>query len=138
MIQAKSRIIDLPKINEGKGNLTFMEGGKEVPFQIKRVYYLYDIPSAQMRGGHAHKNLEQLLIAVNGSFDVMLDDGKSGKQTIHLNRPHQGLYIPPMFWRELSNFSAGGVCLVLASDAYSESDYIRDHQQFLKLAAERI
>ena len=124
------RLIDVPKITEARGNLTFVEGGRHVPFEIKRVYYLYDVPGGAERGGHAHKALHQLVIAMSGSFDIVLDDGYDRKR-IHLNRSYIGLYIPPMMWREIDNFSSGSVCMVLASDYYDEMDYYRDHVDFL-------
>ena len=124
------RLIDLPKIGEPRGNLTFIEGGRHVPFEIKRVYYLYDVPGGAERGGHAHKDLHQLIIAMSGSFDVVLDDGYA-KKRFHLNRSYIGLYIPSMIWRELDNFSSGSVCMVLASNFYAESDYYRDHVDYL-------
>ena len=123
-------VIDLPKIADPRGNLTFIEAGRHVPFEIKRVYYLYDVPGGAERGGHAHKALQQFLIAMSGSFDVVLDDGYE-KKRIHLNRSYFGLYIPSMIWRELDNFSSGSVCMVLASEPYDESDYFRDHVDFL-------
>jgi len=125
------KIIDLPKITDPRGNLTFVEGGNHIPFEIARVYYLYDVPGGATRGGHAHKNLQQLLIAMSGSFDVVLDDGHE-KKRIHLNRSYQGLVIPTMIWRELDNFSSGSVCMVLASLPYEEADYYRDYDEFLK------
>lgn len=125
-----SKLIDLPKIADPRGNLTFIEGGRHVPFEIKRVYYLYDVPGGAERGGHAHKALHQLIVAMSGSFDVVLDDGYE-KKRIHLNRSYVGLYIPPMIWRELDNFSSGSVCMVLASNFYEESDYYREHADFL-------
>ena len=124
------RIIDLPKIADPRGNLTFVEACVHVPFAIERVYYLYDVPGGAERGGHAHKELHQLIIAMSGSFDVVLDDGRE-KQRFHLNRSYYGLYICPMIWRELDNFSSGSVCLVLASNRYDESDYYRDYQAYL-------
>lgn len=123
--------IELPKISDARGNLTFIEGGSHVPFDIKRVYYVYDVPGGSERGGHAHKDLQQLIIAVAGSFDVVLDDGES-RETIHLNRGYTGLYMPNMIWRELNNFSSGAVCMVLASDHYKESDYYRSYDEFIK------
>ncbi|MGD0208846.1 MAG: FdtA/QdtA family cupin domain-containing protein [Verrucomicrobiota bacterium] len=123
--------INLPKIADPRGNLTFIEGGRHVPFQIQRVYYLYDTPGGAERGGHAHKNLHQLIIAMSGSFDVILNDGRE-KKRFHLNRSYYGLYVCPMIWRELDNFSSGSVCMVLASNFYDESDYFRDFQEFLK------
>jgi len=122
--------IDLPKINDPRGNLTFIEGGKHVPFPIKRVFYLYDVPGGADRGGHALKNCHQFLIAMSGSFDVILDDGRE-KKRIQLNRSYYGLHLPPMVWREMDNFSSGAVCLALASECYSESDYYRDYAAFL-------
>jgi len=123
--------INLPKIADPRGNLAFIEGGRHVPFQIQRVYYLYDTPGGAERGGHAHKNLHQLIIAMSGSFDVILNDGRE-KKRFHLNRSYYGLYVCPMIWRELDNFSSGSVCMVLASNFYDESDYYRDFQEFLK------
>ncbi|MBW6512829.1 MAG: FdtA/QdtA family cupin domain-containing protein [Desulfuromonadaceae bacterium] len=127
----KCTVIDLPKISDVRGNLTFIEGKNHVPFDIKRVYYLYDVPGGAERGGHAHKGLHQLIVAMSGSFDVVLDDG-CAKKRIHLNRSYQGLYVCPMIWRELDNFSSGSVCMVLASSVYEESDYYRDYNQFLE------
>jgi hypothetical protein len=125
------RIIDLPKIQDPRGNLTFIEGGNHVPFDIRRVYYLYDVPGGSERGGHAHRGLHQLIIAMSGSFDVVLDDG-SNKKRIHLCRSYYGLYVCPMIWRELDNFSSGSVCMVLASNVYDEADYYRDYAEFMK------
>ncbi len=121
----KCRLIELPKIADPRGNLTVVESNRNAPFDIRRVYYLYDVPGGSERGGHAHKNLHQVMIAMSGSFDLSIDDGKN-KKTMTLNRPYQGFYICPMIWRELSNYSSGSVILVLASDYYLESDYIRD------------
>ena len=126
------KIINLPKIGDPRGNLTFIEGMKHVPFEIKRIYYLYDVPGGETRGGHAHKNLQQFIIAANGSFDVIVDNGDK-KESFHLNRSFYGLYIPPIIWRELNNFSSGSVCLVLASELYEEDDYIRDYEIFKKM-----
>jgi hypothetical protein len=125
------KMVDLPKIHDPRGNLTFIEGGSHVPFDIQRVYYLYDVPGGSERGGHAHKALHQLIIAMSGSFDVLLDDGMERKR-VHLNRSYNGLYVCPMIWRELDNFSSGAVCMVLASNKYSESDYYRDYPEFMR------
>jgi hypothetical protein len=127
----RCEIIDLPKIHDPRGNLTFVEGGVHVPFDIQRVYYLYDVPGGSERGGHAHKELQQFIVAMSGSFDVILDDGKD-KKRLHLNRSYSGLYVCPMIWRELDNFSSGAVCMVLASTKYEESDYFRDYAEFMK------
>jgi hypothetical protein len=124
-------LIDLPKISDPRGNLTFIEGNHHVPFDIKRVYYTYDVPGGSDRGAHAHKRLHQLIIAMSGSFDVVLDDGFE-KKRFHLNRSYFGLYVCPMMWRELDNFSSGSVCLVLASELFDPDDYYRDHDLFLK------
>ena len=125
------KIINLPKISNRKGNITPVEGFHTVPFDIARVYYLYDVPGGSTRGGHAHKELKQLLISVMGAFDVILDDGHKRK-TVRLDRAYYGLYVPRMIWRELENFSSGGICLVLASLPYDESDYHRDYDEFLE------
>jgi dTDP-4-dehydrorhamnose 3,5-epimerase-like enzyme len=122
-------VLDLPKIHNRAGNITPIHGNNEIPFEIKRVYYLYDVPGGEIRGGHAHYNLHQLIIAASGSFDVVIDDGKN-KKTVTLNRPNFGLYVTPGIWRDLVNFSSGAVLLVLASMKYDESDYIRDYEKF--------
>jgi dTDP-4-dehydrorhamnose 3,5-epimerase-like enzyme len=124
------KLIDLPVIHDPRGNLTFIEGERQVPFQIRRVYYLYDVPGGAERGGHAHKELEQLVVAMSGSFDVVLDDGRELRR-VHLNRSYFGLYVCPMIWREINNFSSGSVCMVLASNLYDESDYYRDYKEYL-------
>lgn len=124
-------VLQLPKIADPRGNLTFVEAGRHVPFDIRRVYYLYDVPGGAERGGHAHKALHQFVIAMSGSFDIRIDDGRA-KKTIHMNRSYYGLYICPMIWRELDNFSSGAVCMVLASEFYDESDYYRDYEEFLR------
>jgi hypothetical protein len=124
------RIIDLPKIIDPRGNLTFIEGHRHIPFSIERVYYLYDVPGGAARGGHAHKTLHQFIIAMSGSFDVLLDDGYE-QRNFHLNRSYYGLYLSPMVWREIDNFSSGSVCLVLASALYDEQDYYRAYEDFL-------
>jgi len=123
------RIIELPKISDPRGNLSFIESGQQIPFDIQRVYYLYDVPGGSDRGSHAHKNLHQFVVAMSGSFDVVLDDGKE-KKRFHLNRSYYGLYVCPMMWRYLDNFSSGGVCMVLASAHYDPADYIRDYDNF--------
>jgi len=124
-------VIEFPRVQDPRGTLTFVEGNQHVPFSIERVYYLYDVPGGAERGGHAHQDLEQVIIAMSGSFDVHLDDG-SCRKTFHLNRSYFGLYISRMVWRELDNFSSGSVCMVLASRAYDENDYFRDFSVFLR------
>jgi hypothetical protein len=121
------KIVELPKIADPRGNLTFIEGNRHIAFSVQRVYYLYDVPGGSERGGHAHKNLHEFIIAMSGSFDVVLQDG-SEKRRFHLNRSYYGLYVCPMIWRELDNFSSGSVCLVLASNRYDEDDYYRDYK----------
>jgi hypothetical protein len=130
-------LVTLPRINDPRGNLTFIEGGRHIGFDIARVYYLYDVPGGAERGGHAHRDLHQLFIAMSGSFDVVLDDGVM-RQRFHLNRSYCGLYVPSMIWREIDNFSSGSVCMVVASLPYEEAEYIRDYDEFKTLAhAER-
>ena len=125
-------IIELDKHHSNrKGNLTVVENGVTLPFDVKRVYYLYDVPGGESRGSHAHKELEQLIVAASGSFTVTLDDGKN-KRSFFLNRPYQGLYVKPGLWRDLEDFSSGAVCMVLASEVYIPEDYIRDYQSFLE------
>jgi len=124
------KVVLLPKIADPRGNLTFIEGGRHIPFDIQRVYYLYDVPGGAERGGHAHRDLHQLIVAMSGSFDVILDDGAERKR-IHLNRSYSGLYVCPMIWRALDNFSSGSVCMVLASNRYSEDDYLRNYEEFI-------
>ncbi len=124
------QITSLPKITDPRGNLTFIESNRHIPFDISRVYYLYDVPGGSERGGHAHKALHQFIIAISGSFDIHIDDGVSTK-TVQLNRSYEGLYVCPMIWREIDNFSSGAVCMVLASDFYDEEDYYRDYDTFL-------
>jgi len=128
----KCKLIEFPKINDPRGNLTFIASNKEIPFEYKNLFYLYDVPTNATRGSHAHRNLEQVLICLSGSFDVNLDDGFE-KKTIKLNRPWQGLYVHPMIWSYLSNFDSGTVCLVLNSDFYDESEYVREYDEFLNL-----
>lgn len=128
------RIIEFPKITDVRGNLTFIEGNRHVPFDIRRVYYLYDVPGGSDRGAHAHRDLEQVIISMAGSFDLLLDDGLQ-KKKIHLNRSYYGVYLCPMTWRYLDNFSSGAVCMVLASQPFDEDDYIRDYEQFIEAVA---
>jgi uncharacterized RmlC-like cupin family protein len=120
------------KIKNRAGNITSIENNVDIPFSVKRIYYLYDVPSGETRGGHAHKDLEQVIFAVSGSFDITIDDTRT-KKTVQLNRPDSGLYLPPDIWREISNFSSGAVCLVLASRLFSELDYVRNYEQFKAL-----
>jgi len=127
------KIRDLPKIIDPRGNLTFIEGKNHAPFEIKRLFYIYDVPTGESRGAHAHHNLEQFIICLSGSFDVHLDDGKN-KKIFHLNRPWQGLFVPPMIWSSEENFDAGSICLVLVSELYDPASYIRDYNSFRKLA----
>ncbi|MBI3897338.1 MAG: WxcM-like domain-containing protein [Gammaproteobacteria bacterium] len=127
------KLIELPKIADPRGNLSFIEGGIHIPFDIKRAFYLYDVPGGSDRGAHAHKNLHQFIVAMSGSFDVVLDDGQQ-QQRFHMNRSYYGLYVCPMMWSFLDNFSSGAVCMVLASARYDEADYIRNHEEFLSLA----
>jgi len=124
------QIINLPVVEDARGNLTFIQEGI-VPYAFKRIYYLFDVPSGAERGGHAHKEQHEILIALSGSFDVILDDG-TDKKTYTLNRPNKGLHIPEGLWRELQNFSSGAVCLVIAQDVFDEEDYIREYEDFLK------
>jgi hypothetical protein len=125
------RLLDLPKIVREEGSITPIEGGKHVPFEIARVYYLYDVPGGASRGGHAHKELLQLMVSVMGSFDVVLDDGFT-RRHVSLNRGYYGLYLPNLIWRELENFSSGAICVVLASQPYEESEYIREYSNFIQ------
>ena len=122
-------IIDFPIVHEPRGNLSFIESERHIPFSIQRVYYLYDVPGGATRGGHAHRTIQQVIIALSGSFDVVLDDGKD-KRKVSLNRSYHGLFLPNMIWRELENFSSGAVCMVLASEYYNEAEYVRDYEEF--------
>jgi len=131
MTVSDCKLVDLPKIADPRGNLSFIEAGRHVPFRIERVFYLYDVPGGADRGGHALKTCHQFLIAMSGSFDVIIYDGKE-KQRIHLNRSYHGLHLPPMIWREMDNFSSGSVCLTLASGAYDAGDYYRDYREYLR------
>jgi len=132
---AGCRVLDLPRITDPRGNLTVIEGVAQVPFDIARVYYLYDVPGGESRGGHAHRDLQQLIVAAAGSFDVIVDDGTETAR-FHLNRSYYGLLVPRLTWRELGNFSSGSVCLVLASHRYEEDDYFRDYDDFLVARAQ--
>ena len=123
------RYVELPIVHDRRGNLTFIEGGRHIPFDIRRVYYLYDVPGGAHRGGHAHRNLQQLIVSMSGSFDVVLDDGTRSRR-FHMNRSFYGLYVPQMIWREIDNFSSGSVCMVLASEHYDEGDYFRDYDAY--------
>jgi len=135
-IEPSWEVVDLPIVHDLRGNLTVVESGRQVPFEIARVYYLYDVPSGSERAGHAHKGLSQLIIAASGSFSIHVDDGLR-QESIFLNRSHKGVLLRPMVWRVINNFSSGAVCLVLASTHYDESDYFRDHGEFRKAAAAR-
>ncbi len=130
---ADCKLLELPVVRNPQGNLTFVEAQRHVPFQIERVYYMYDVPGGATRGGHAHRALEQLIVAMSGSFEAVVDDG-SERKNITLNRSYVGLYLPPMIWRELVNFSSGSVCMVLASAYYDEADYYRDYKEFRDVA----
>lgn len=127
------RLIDLPRIPDARGNLTFIEGGHHIPFEIQRIFYLYDVPGGAERAGHALKTCQQFLIAMSGSFDVILKDGTRRKR-FHMNRSYFGLYVPSLIWRELENFSSGAVCVALASERYSEAGYLREYPEFLAAA----
>jgi dTDP-4-dehydrorhamnose 3,5-epimerase-like enzyme len=129
MALSDCRVIELPRIADPRGNLTFVEGTRHVPFEIQRVYYLYDVPGGATRAGHAHRSLQQFIIAASGSFDVVVDDGRE-RTRFFLNRSYYGLFLPAMLWREIENFSSGSVCLVLASNYYEEADYYRDYDEF--------
>jgi len=125
-------VLTLPKIHNRAGNITALNNSVDIPFDVNRVYYLYDVPGGESRGGHAHKELQQLIVAVSGSFDITLDDGRI-KKTVSLNRPYYGLHIVPGIWRDLTNFSSGAICLVLASHIYDANDYIRDYEEFIRI-----
>jgi dTDP-4-dehydrorhamnose 3,5-epimerase-like enzyme len=127
----KAKIIDLPKIEDPRGNLSFIEEENHIPFKIERTYWIYDVPGGQTRGGHAFKEQQELIVALSGSFDVIVDDGKT-KQTFSLNRSYYGLYLPAGLWRQMQNFSTNSLAMVLSSTVFNENDYIRDYQDFLK------
>jgi len=124
------RVVDVSKIHNNAGNITVVENNTNIPFNVKRIYYLYDVPGGESRGGHAHYELEQYIVAASGSFDVLLDDGTT-KKTISLNRPNIALHIVPGLWRALDNFSSGSICMVLASEEYNENDYIRNYEKYV-------
>ena len=125
------KLIEFPKVTDPRGNLTFIENERHIPFAVKRVFFLYDVPTAESRGAHAHRKLEQVVICLSGSFDILIDDGVT-RRHVHLNRPWQGFYIPPMIWAAEENFDAGSVCLVLASQLFSEADYFRDYDEYVR------
>lgn len=127
----KVHILQIPKIPDARGNLSFVEGNNHLPFKIERAYWIYDVPGGEMRGGHAYKDLEEVIVALSGSFDVILDDGRT-KQKYSLNRSYYGLYIPNKLWKHLENFSTNALCLILGSTAYNEDDYIRDYEDYCK------
>ena len=128
----ESKIINLLKIRDTRGNLSFIENNSDIPFEMKRVYWIYDVPGGEIRGGHAYTKLEEVIIALSGSFDVVIDNGSKGEQVFHMNRSYQGLYIPEMIWRQLRHFSTNSVALILASRPYDENDYIYDYKEFHK------
>jgi hypothetical protein len=127
------KLIELPKVADPRGNLTFIESSRHIPFEIRRVFYLYDVPGGAQRAGHALKVCHQFVIAMSGSFDVILDDGLE-RQRYHLNRSYQGIYIPPLIWREIDNFSSGAVCMAVASELFDEADYYREYKDFIRAA----
>ncbi len=131
---SEPKIIQLPKILDRRGNLSVIEQFKQIPFKIARTFWIYDVPGDSQRGGHAYKESEEFIVALSGSFDVVLDDGKGNKQTYHLNRSYYGLYVPKMTWRVMENFSTNSLALVLASTPYDENDYVRDYQTFIDQA----
>ena len=131
MSLADVRVVDLPRIPDPRGNLTFVEGGRHIPFEISRVFYLYDVPGGESRAGHALKTCQQFIVAMSGSFDVFVDDGTDNRR-FHLNRSYNGLYLPALIWRELDNFSSGSVCAAFASEPYDEAGYFRDYPSFVR------
>ena len=130
MEQNKAHIIELPKKEDPRGNLSFIEGNNHIPFNIKRTYWIYDVPGGKTRSGHAFRTQEEFIVALSGSFDVILDDGKGNKQTFHMARSYYGLYVPPMMWREIVNFSTNSVAIILSSTKYDACDYIEDYELF--------
>lgn len=127
----KIQLVDVPKILDERGNLSFIEELNHIPFQIKRIYWIYDVPGGEVRGGHAYKTLHEFIVALSGSFDVVLDDGKT-KKIYSLNRSYYGLYVPNMVWRSIENFSTNSLCMILASEKYDENDYVRNYEEFIK------
>jgi len=136
MAETGMRLVQLPKIADSRGNLSFIEGGRHLPFEVRRVFYLYDVPGGEARAGHALKTCQQFIVAISGAFDVVVDNGKTRTRQ-HLNRSYFGLYLPPLMWRELDNFSSGSVCLVLASEPYDEAGYFRDYESFRRAVEEQ-
>lgn len=132
MTQQKASLIDLPKVPDDRGNLSFIESSRHIPFEIRRVFYLYDVPGGESRAGHALKTCHQFIVAISGSFDVHVDDGHV-KESFQLNRSYYGLHLPPLCWRTIDNFSSGAVCLVVASEPYSPDAYFRDYDEFVKV-----
>jgi oxalate decarboxylase/phosphoglucose isomerase-like protein (cupin superfamily) len=133
-VATSSRVISLPRIRDPRGSLTFIEGDNHLPFAIERAYWVYDVPGGEVRAGHAYRELEEFIVALSGSFDVVVQDG-NGLETVTLNRSYEGLYVPPLHWRTLENFSTNAVCLVLASRHFDEADYIRDHDAFVAMVS---
>ncbi len=127
------RIIEMPIIKEPRGNLTFIEGGKHIPFKVQRAYWIYDVPGGEVRGGHSYKELEEVIIALSGGFDVVIDDGSGAEQVFHLNRSYKGLYIPKLTWRQLRHFSTNSVAFILSSLPYSREDYLYEYDEFIRL-----
>ncbi|MBO6100735.1 MAG: WxcM-like domain-containing protein [Spirochaetaceae bacterium] len=133
----KPEIINLPKIVDVRGNLSFFETSKHIPFEIKRSYWIYDVPGGETRGGHAYKENCEFVVALSGSFDVMLDNGNGKKETFSLNRSYYGLYVPRLYWRQMCNFSTNALALVVASTEYDENDYLRDYKEFCRLVSQK-
>ena len=134
----KPKVTQFPRILDKRGNLSFLENRKHIPFEIKRVYWIYDVPRDDVRGGHAYKELEEVIVALSGSFDVAVDDGSGREQIFNLNRPYEGLYVPGMTWRQLRHFSTNGVALILASRPYDKDDYLYDYNEFIKIKSDQI
>lgn len=133
---SSGQIIQLPKVQDARGNLSFIEEENHIPFPIKRAFWIYDVPGGEERGGHAYRENEEFIVALSGSFDVVLDDGKGNVQSFHLNRSYYGLYVPKMVWRQMTNFSTNSLAMVLASHPYDAEDYIRDYKQFKQIGNE--